>query len=298
MSQESQRSQMAVRIERAVDKTKEELPSLEGLLEAFKHILVATALFKADLVQDESFVMPEPDGERFRQGVPLAGPDAFHASVEQLTAAANKIGPAIAKGFPRVAPAVTAIAQAIEQGDLNTEQALSCLLGGKEEDTESRAEAIRVDPSVLTFVLGLFLKPFVEKRAELMGPIAEGFFWSKGYCPICGSWPSVSFLKGKEGQRWLKCSFCGHEWRFIRTQCPFCENEDQDQLELLYSADREGERVETCHRCRRYIVAIDLRDRADEAVMEVVPLGLVYLDVLAQQQGFQPGALTHWNVIG
>ena len=83
----------------------------------------------------------------------------------------------------------------------------------------------------------------------------------------------------------------------MRTACPFCDNQDPDRLEMFFSQERQAERVEACHACKRYIVGVDLRNRVDEVVMEVAPLALVYLDVLAQEEGFTPGAVTDWNVI-
>ncbi len=52
-----------------------------------------------------------------------------------------------------------------------------------------------------------------------------------------------------------------------------------------------------CYDCMKYLVSIDFRDRADEVVREAAPLGLVYLDVLAQDKGFSPGATCAWNVM-
>jgi FdhE protein len=107
----------------------------------------------------------------------------------------------------------------------------------------------------------------------------------------------MGFLEGK-GSRWLGAhSVNTDEWAYMRTKCPFCESEDQDKLELLFSEDRNSERAELCYECMKYLVSVDLRDRADEVVREAAPLGLVYLDVLAQDKGFSPGAICGWNVI-
>ena len=140
-------------------------------------------------------------------------------------------------------------------------------------------------------------RPFALKRADSMPTLPEHLHWIKGYCPLCGSWPELSFLEGKEGYRRLRCSFCGHEWNFMRTQCPFCENTDQDKLEFIFSEDRDFERAELCYECMKYIVSIDLRNRAGEIAREIAALGLVYLDVLAQERNFSPGAGCAWNVL-
>ena len=109
--------------------------------------------------------------------------------------------------------------------------------------------------------------------------------------------PELAYLKGEEGQRWLRCSFCGNDWRYVRLACPFCENEEQESLLIYYIAGREQERVEACRKCGRYVVSIDLRGRLDEAVLEVAALGMVHLDVIRQQKGLLPAAVCAWNIV-
>ena len=48
--------------------------------------------------------------------------------------------------------------------------------------------------------------------------------------------------------------------------------------------------------CHKYIVGIDL-GASTEAVTETAALGLVYLDILAQEKGFTPIAVCAWNII-
>ncbi|MBI5568377.1 MAG: formate dehydrogenase accessory protein FdhE, partial [Desulfomonile tiedjei] len=226
-----------------------------------------------------------------------AGKEAFLVEARLLHEAAQRMLPAMKRGFPKIEPDLIAIEKALKENRLDLERVAKNLLETKVEAIAETAGTISVEPKILKFVVGWCLKPFVERRAALMAPLGEQLDWSKGYCPICGSWPGLGLLKGQEGQRWVKCSFCSHEWRFMRTACPFCDNEDQTKLEYFFSQERGTERVEVCHQCKRYLVGMDLRDRIDEPVIEVAPLGLVYLDILAQRQGFVPGATTDWNVL-
>jgi FdhE protein len=201
------------------------------------------------------------------------------------------------RGFPKVGKQLMAVQKALQEGRLDLEREGAAFLKEQWEVLEHTAVDLETDVQILKFVLAQVIKPLAEKRAERFLPLPGGLQWLKGYCPICGSWPAVGFLRGEEGRRFLKCSFCGHEWQFVRTACPFCENNDPGSLELFYAEDRMWERLEVCHRCKRYLVAIDLRDRLEDVVMEVAPLGLVYLDIIAQEKGFRPGAVTEWNII-
>jgi FdhE protein len=192
---------------------------------------------------------------------------------------------------------LAAIQAALDNGALDAAAMARLLLEDRLEELAGLAENLRIRSAALQFVIGQIIKPLAQDRASRLGLPADDLQWSKGYCPVCGAWPSLSFLFGQEGQRWLKCSFCASEWRYIRTQCPFCENGDLESMEFFFSGDRQWERVEVCHKCKRYVLSLDLRDRVDSVLLEAAPIGMVYLDVLAQEKGFRPGALTEWNVI-
>lgn len=291
------RSAVRDRIEEAVARAETDLPALTNLLEAFKELLVESAVMKAELLADAPMPLPEVDKDAFRQGVPFADAKMFLVSRAHLMIAAERIGQAIRKGFPRLHEAVRMVVAALADGTLDAEKVSWDLLKGNNDALEQAAISIHVDPDALRFVMGRFIKPFVEARAQWIAPKIEGLEWTRGYCPICGSWPSMSIIKEKEGQRWLMCSLCSHEWRFMRVQCPFCDNQVSEELEIFFSEGRASERAEACHACKKYLVSIDVRDRVDDPVMEVVPLMLVYLDLLAQSEGFSPGALTDWNVL-
>jgi FdhE protein len=79
--------------------------------------------------------------------------------------------------------------------------------------------------------------------------------------------------------------------------CPFCENDDQSKLELYFSEDRKFERAELCHNCKKYLVSIDTRNMVQQPAAQVAALGMIYLDFLAQEKGFAPGAVCAWNVM-
>ncbi len=145
------------------------------------------------------------------------------------------------------------------------------------------------------FVLTQVAGPVVEKRAEALRPLINELNWDRGYCPICGSFPELSLLWGKEGQRWLRCGFCASAWRFHRMSCPYCDTRVPSDGELLFVEGREHERVEVCHKCGRYVTGTDLRGFADEVVREVMNIGLMHLDAVAQAKGFLPMKGIGWK---
>jgi formate dehydrogenase maturation protein FdhE len=96
---------------------------------------------------------------------------------------------------------------------------MKVLLNAQEKKINEIALSRQTQPLILRFILDQLMKPFSEKSLESMKSLIQNLAWHKGYCPLCGSFPELSFLKGDEAQRWLRCALCGHEWRFMRTKC-------------------------------------------------------------------------------
>lgn len=296
MTEPMSAEQARERIQNAMERMRKDLPQLTTIFDAFQPILMEHAAFKADLspFQDQ---VPQPDPDSFSKGAPILGKDDFLISQESLKKAADALIPALEKGFPRITEQLGVVKKAIDEGSLKPDLCISAMAEGCDESLEKTSSDLGIEPGIVRLVLTRFLKPFAEKRAESLKHLPDDFVWTKGYCPVCGSWPELSFLEGKEGRRWLRCSFCGHEWSFARVRCPFCETEDQEKMEIIFSQERAFERAELCYECMKYVVSVDARERLN-VVLEVAALGLVYLDVLAQEKGFQPGAVCGWNVIG
>lgn len=287
----------ARRIEAAIDGMRGEIPQIANILSAFKGLLAEQASIRAEL---PGLDIPEltVDSVAYSQGVPLLGRADFTVSAESFVMAAERLLPVMAEGFPKITEDLAKLQRTIATRGSDAETLRRLMITGSEDDVEVAAKTVGIRPAVLKFALSQLMKPFAQKRAESLPPLPENLQWHRGYCPVCGSWPELSFLQGTEGLRWLRCSFCGHEWAYMRTRCPFCETDDHEKLEILYSEDRKHERAELCSECMKYLVGLDLRERVSEVAREVAALGLIYLDVLAQEKGFSPGAVCGWNIIG
>jgi FdhE protein len=296
MTESRSPEQAPERIRTAMERLRKDLPQLAPILDAFNPLLVEQAALKADLppVPKEGLNL---DPDSFAQGVPVLAKGDFVISDDWLKKAAERLLPALEKGFPRIKEQLAVIKKAIDEGTVSPEVCMTAMSQGCDESLDSAASSFQIDPGIAKFVFASLIKPFAEKQAESLAPFPDNLVWNKGYCPICGSWPELSFLEGIEGRRWLKCSFCSHEWSFARIKCPFCETEQQDKMEMIFSKDRAFERAELCYECMKYVVSVDVREQIDVA-REVAALGMVYLDVLAQEKGFEPGAVCGWNVIG
>jgi FdhE protein len=149
------------------------------------------------------------------------------------------------------------------------------------------SKKIGVKKDVLTFLARNSIKPIIEAYAKELGKYVDQERWWKGYCPVCGSEPSMAELR-EEGARYLICSSCSFEWRFKRMECPFCENDDHEKLSYFYAERDEGKiyRIDVCDRCKRYIKTIDTEQLGEEVIPIIEDAGTLFLDVLAQNAGF------------
>ena len=301
MKQEPSPTQAAESVNQALDAMERQTPALREILEAFRLLKAAQASLRAGLpVLDKP--LPRVDPVRLSQGAPLAAVEDLLSCQgldlgDYLADAAKALLPALEKGFPALGPDVEAMGKALAEKTLEVNVGLEALLGGERRELERQATQAGLSPASLEFILLALVKPLLERRAEALAPLLEGQEWHQGSCPVCGSLPEMAFLQGEGGQRWLRCSLCAHHWRFSRTVCPVCANEDQDQLEFFYAEGREGERVDSCRRCGKYLVSLDLRGMDQKPAMGVAALGLVYLDLLAQERGLSPAARCAWNQV-
>ncbi|MBW2636778.1 MAG: formate dehydrogenase accessory protein FdhE [Deltaproteobacteria bacterium] len=140
---------------------------------------------------------------------------------------------------------------------------------------------------LLGFLIEESLRPALEVISERYGKIIEASEWSEGYCPICSREPKIGELKDEEGRRYLFCSQCGLEWPYKRVKCPFCGNEDQQELAYFTIEDEEKYRVDVCNECKRYIKTVDLRNTKEAVNLDIEDIATLHLDILANDEGYE-----------
>jgi len=287
------------KIRRTVARIKKEMPSLSTILNTYGKIFVERARCKGELSYMMNISVSSPDHYRFSQGMTLINEGIFPLAIsnDYIEKIANRMIPVLSRSFPEIRPSLRKVRAALKKNQLDLKSCMENMLSSHEEFIYQTASSLGTDASTLKFIAGHLLKPLIEKQSEKVRQTIQTLRWQKGYCPICGSSPVLSYLKGVEGQRWLVCSVCGHEWHFMRTQCPFCDNEDPKKLELCFVQDRSYEWAELCNQCKRYLVNIDLRKYPYEFIPEVAVVGTMYLDILAQQKGFLPMANSVWTLV-
>lgn len=288
---------IADNIYQAIKQIRKRSSAFDNVFDAFGELIVAKACFKARLPLPETDDRFKPDPVRFSQGESvLNGKMPVFDKSDYLNAAENLL-PAMENGFPKIARNIQTVKQAIESNQLSHEIFVPILLGGEDEKLREISNELMLEPQLLRFIIGQIAKPLLEKQADALKPLIQELQWHKGYCPICGSYPELSFLQGNAGERWLRCAVCAHEWRFMRSMCPVCETDKADEMELVFSEEHPYQRAELCHSCKKYLIAFDLRKYPQAIVFDVERIGALYLDVAAQERGYFPIAVTAWNVM-
>ncbi len=151
----------------------------------------------------------------------------------------------------------------------------------------SISQELGEEGSLLFFFTIQTLRPFLEKYAqEWQKERTKEISWNYGYCPFCGGYAGMGEIK-EEGQRVLHCALCFTEWNYPRLRCPYCQNEDQQKLSYFQVEGEIHRRVDVCFHCHHYLKTIDSREIAKPIDWEVEDYLSLYLDYLAQEEGFQ-----------
>ena len=177
------------------------------------------------------------------------------------------------------------VLQMIQDGSFNFEKMISDSFNSLQDD--DIAEDIGDDViDLVDLFLEESLRPALEKVVEKYGKNIAKAGWTEGYCPICGKEPKIGEIREEEGRRFLFCTQCGFEWRFMRIKCPFCGNEEQQTLAYFSIEGEEKYRVDVCNECKRYIKIVDFRESKEEADLDVEDIATLHLDMLANEEGY------------
>jgi FdhE protein len=290
-------------IDTAVEEVCERVPGMREIVEAFAEVARVRETLSANNVR-----WPDAatfDASAFGAGRPLLDGFAPLEFRRSFGVAARGLLPVIKKVFPHIAPGVVRLRKALRKPGVAVPQILEAALGESPGGLDALAESMETSPGALAFLVRELLKPGFMAAAEHLGPLADDDLWCKGYCPVCGSGPDFGMLKekpekseylvSKSGRLHLHCALCGHVWRFVRLVCPSCGEEDHEELDVFTAEGREHERIHACRSCNRYLLVIDMVGSREKFHPELAPLGLVPLDLLARERGYEPVTPTPWN---
>ncbi|WP_028575248.1 formate dehydrogenase accessory protein FdhE [Desulfonatronovibrio hydrogenovorans] len=151
-------------------------------------------------------------------------------------------------------------------------------------------------PRALNFLVQTSMTPSIARTArDVSLALPKDQTWTSGHCPVCGSLPFISVLRGKQGSRHMHCSFCHTDYRFKRMICPFCHENKSENFEYFTVKEHPGFRVDVCKSCKMYIKTCDFRDMDRKELPVLDDLESLPLDIMARNQGYMRPTLSAWG---
>jgi FdhE protein len=309
MQLENPQDKQAQSLSMALDICLQKRPALETVIRPFGAVLVKRASVIEE-IKDllAPFELPH-DPERFSAGVPVVAELSLSDWRRPLQAASSALLPALKHAFPNLQTDLSAIEismrqEACDPGRLGE----ACMAGDPEAFQAAAKNAGNAPPGTLAFVIHWALATVLNAARIQWIQSAQEVYWSKGECPFCGSLPALASLSRPEpsageilrdsgGKRYLYCAWCGHQWRYARHRCPACDSHEKEDLLYYQTPGETAERIDVCRKCGHYLLCIDLRQGDPPTSMDLTAVGMVHLDILAQDKGYSPMTRTLWNRI-
>ena len=279
------------------DRALEQNPHAAELLKAFRPVITMQRQLTESLALpalDYSVI----DRDRLRAGVPFIRQISLFSPDDPLERIALSLAGAIREGMPKLTEEMDRLSALISGRKLRLTDYFAARSGKESRATQQRINDLALSPSNASFLWSLTARVLLERRsreaAEALGP----FDWEKGYCPVCGEFPSIALIEEEGGKRFLHCSSSGRSWRFTRVVCPCCEKEAQKEMDYFYVEGKTQESAFVCDRCKKYLVTLYRAGRLLARDMDVSAISLVHLDMILQDKGYEPMAVCAWNIFG
>ncbi len=289
-------SNSALDMDQIINRAVEQNPHSTELIKAFEPVI------KKQRHLTDSMKLPKLDyssidREKLRAGVSVIQQLSLFSPDDPFTEIALSLASTIKEGMPKLAQEVDRLSELILKGKLNLADYFSAHPGEENKAMERWGNDLQMSPSNASFLLSLMARVLLGRRAKEITKALGDFVWEKGYCPICGEFPSIALIEEEGGKRFLHCSSCGQEWRFTRVVCPYCEKEAQREMDYYYVENKTQESAFVCDQCKKYLVTLYRAGRLHARDMDISAISLVHLDMIMQDKGYEPMAACPWNIL-
>ncbi len=274
-----------LKVTNRIDRVAREKPSHREVLKFLKEVVTEQFKIKPEIEIHPVLMDEELVKTKTAEGFPLVDKGDLELDIASATNLFEGLC-GVLKRNSKVSEDVDKIEHTSRE-ELNLEALFKKTAAEDGEYVASLSHRLNLKGEILSFLAENSLRPIFEAYAdELKGHVDQEKWW-RAYCPICGSRPVMAELIGRERKKFLICSCCGYEWRYMRTKCPFCESGDPKGLKYFLT-EKEGRayRVETCQKCMKYIKTVDTEELDEEVIPQVEDIGTLYLDVLAKKEGY------------
>ena len=294
-------------------------PFLKPILESFAPVFILrnTLVPEIRIMLEEKGIKPaEFCRELARKGVPLFSDIRLDGIGDIIRHSANATLP-LFNNQPVVAPWLTNLKRFYlddPENDGQRQKYFDSMLIGAYPAMNTIAEKADIPPEIMEFT-GSFISSSIMRALLALVPRTEKNefpwdeegLWNQGYCPACGSPPSLAwfdrprfddadtFISGGGGKKHFHCTQCGGNWKFRRGVCPGCGKEGDGVMGVLRPEGEVAERLEWCTKCNTYCPTVDLREINYQPDMDVMAIGLLHLDMVASGRKLKPLKQSFWN---
>jgi FdhE protein len=182
-------------------------------------------------------------------------------------------------------------------GDIDAREAIRAAIERDEGALAEMAERCGTSIDAFALLAQVAAMPALRAAARAL-PDAGARASQRGYCPVCGAWPSLAEIRGIERERRLRCGACGADWALPLLHCAFCDELDHEKLGSLHAEGEEHlRRVETCESCHGYLKTVTTFDALSMRALLLVDIATIPLDLVAQHRGYARPARPGWAPI-
>jgi len=283
-------------LDQIIDRAVEQNPHSSELLKAFGPIITKQRQL-TDSIDLPKLDYSSVDKEKLKAGVSVIRQISLFSPDDPLKEIALSLISAVKESMPTLAGELGRLSDLIAKGKLCLADYFETHAGDENKTMEGWKNDLNISPSNATFLLSLVARVLLERRAREATEVLDEFAWEKGYCPICGEFPSIALIEEEGGKRFLHCSSCGQDWGFTRVVCPYCEKEAQQEMDYFYVENKTQESAFVCDKCQKYLVTLYRAGRLHARDMDISAISLVHLDMIMQDKGYEPMVACAWNVL-
>lgn len=283
-------------MDQILDRAIEQNPHSSELLKAFGLIIARQRQLTAS-IDLPKLDYSNIDKGKLKAGVPIIQQINLFSSADPFKEIALSLISVVKEGMPTLAAELERLSDLISKDKLRLADYFESHTSGENKSIDSWQNNLKISPSNASFLLSLVARVLLERRANEATAAMGEFSWEKGYCPICGEFPSIALIEEEGGKRFLHCSSCGQDWRFTRVVCPFCEKEAQQEMDYFYVENKTQESAFVCDKCKKYLVTLYRAGRLHARDMDISAISLVHMDMIMQEKGYEPMVACAWNVL-
>lgn len=223
---------------------------------------------------------------RLQAARPADAPVLHEAIVAADTRAAGRLLWRLFDAAALPATGRTSTLRSLRRDALDPLAVIEAAAGHDTAGLDSMAAMAGADPRAFRVVSELAALPLLRGCAPAAAPRIPAD-WRQGYCPGCGSWPTLVEVRGIERRRRLRCGRCAADWSLPLLRCAFCAETDHRKLAgLVPDRQEQNRRVDGCLTCGGYVKSLTTLGALPDWSLQLEDLATLELDLAAAERGW------------